>query len=123
VLLPVAAAGLYGAYDYKFRSQRHTTATALTGGAPNRAPALLIRYGCGGCHTIPGVPGARGLVGPPLADLGKRVFVGGVVSNTPDILIRWIVNLRDLSPRTAMPITGISGDEARDVAAYLYALP
>jgi hypothetical protein len=63
------------------------------------------------------------LVGPPLADLGKRVFVGGVVSNTPDILIRWIVNLRDLSPRTAMPITGISGDEARDVAAYLYALP
>ena len=123
LLVAVAAAGLYGAYDYKFRSQRRTTAIALTGGSPDHAPALLIHYGCGGCHAIPGVPGARGLVGPPLAGLGKRVFIAGVVNNTPDNLIRWIVNPRELSPRTAMPVTGISEDEARDVAAYLYALP
>jgi cytochrome c1 len=119
----VIAAGLYGAYDYKFRSQRRTAAIALAGGVPERAPPVLIRYGCGGCHTIPGVPGARGLVGPPLAGIGKRVFVGGVVNNTPDNMVRWIVNPRELSPRTAMPVTGISADEARDVVTYLYTLP
>jgi cytochrome c len=120
VLVGVVAAALYGAYDYKARSQQRATAIALTGGVPDRAPPLMVRYGCAGCHTIPGVPGARGLVGPPLADIGRRVFVGGVVSNTPDNLIGWIVNPRELSPRTAMPVTGISPEEARDVVAYLY---
>jgi cytochrome c1 len=125
LLLVVGAivAGIHGAYDYKSRSQHRATAIALTGGAPDRAPALLVRYGCAGCHTIAGVSGARGLVGPPLTGIGRRVFVGGVVNNTPENMIHWIVNPRELSPRTAMPVTGITEDEARDVVAYLYALP
>lgn len=114
------AAGVYGAYDYKSRERQRAMAIALTGGVPDRAPALLVRYGCAGCHMIQGVPGARGLAGPSLAGIGRRVFIGGVVSNTPDNLVQWIVNPRALSPRTAMPLTGISPDEARDVAAYLY---
>jgi cytochrome c2 len=96
-------------------------ATALTGGDPARGPALMIRFGCGGCHTIPGVPGADGRVGPSLFGLRKRVFVGDGVSNTGPGLIAWIVDPRALSPRSAMPVTGISSDQARDVAAYLYA--
>ena len=122
LLAGVVATGIYGGYDYKSRERQRATAIALTGGMPDRAPALLVRYGCAGCHTIPDVPGARGLVGPPLTGIGKRVYVGGVVSNTPDNLIQWIVNPRALSPRTAMPVTGISPEEARDVVAYLYAL-
>ena len=35
---------------------------------------------------------------------------------------RWIVNPKQFDPRTAMPVTGISLGEARDVAAYLYRL-
>jgi cytochrome c len=36
-------------------------------------------------------------------------------------MVRWIVNPQQFSPQTAMPATGITEEEARDVAAYLYA--
>ena len=51
---------------------------------------------------------------------GQRVYVGGVVANSPDNLVRWIVSPQTFSPRTAMPATGITEAEGRDVAAYLY---
>src|SRR3954452_13183634 len=106
-----------------WQSQRQTTnvASAMTGGYPSRAPELIRRYGCAGCHTIPGIPGGDGQVGGPLKDLRQRVYVGGVVLNSPDNLTRWMVSPQAFSPRTAMPATGISEAEARDVAAYLYA--
>jgi cytochrome c2 len=92
----------------------------MTGGNPARAPAAIRRYGCAGCHTIPGIPGGDGQVGGPLADIVHRVYVGGVVTNSPDNLVKWIVSPQAFSPRSAMPATGISEAEARDVAAYLY---
>ncbi|MBW0003273.1 MAG: cytochrome c [Hyphomicrobiales bacterium] len=101
--------------------QRRSVAVALTGGDPARAPALIRRYGCAGCHTVPGVAGADGKVAPPLADLRERVFIAGVARHTPEALIRWIVAPQSLSPHSAMPATGITEAEARDVAAYLYA--
>jgi cytochrome c1 len=70
---------------------------------------------------VPGITGGNGQVGGPLSDIRKRVYVGGVLTNSPDNLIRWIVDPQQFSPRTAMPATGISEPEARDVAAYLYA--
>jgi cytochrome c2 len=36
--------------------------------------------------------------------------------------VRWIVNPRAVSPKTAMPVTGISEADARHVAAYLLTL-
>ncbi|TIQ77662.1 MAG: cytochrome c, partial [Mesorhizobium sp.] len=78
-------------------------------------------YGCGGCHVIPGIAGADGKVGGPLVDLRQQVYVGGVVNNTPDNLVQWIVFPQRFSSRSAMPATGISEAEARDLAAYLYA--
>jgi cytochrome c2 len=77
-------------------------------------------YGCATCHTIPGVPTATGRVGPPLQGLRERAYLGGVVSNTPENLVRWIQHPRKLSPKTAMPDTGISENDAKDIAAYLY---
>lgn len=103
--------------------QRQHRASALTGGTPALAPAHMLRYGCAGCHAIPGVDGPAGLVGPPLADIGKRIYIAGVITNTPANMVRWIVNPPAVDPMTAMPVTGISEAEARDVAAYLYSLP
>ena len=110
-----------GAYAVKTRQQRTAVATAMTGGDPERAPDLFRRYGCGGCHAIPRIAGADGKVGGPLGGLRERVFIAGVANNTPGNLVRWIVDPRHFSPRTAMPATGISEKEARHLAAYLYA--
>jgi cytochrome c1 len=115
-----AAAGTY-AFAVQQARARKDVAVALTGGDPALAPGHMIHFGCGGCHTIPGVPGARGLVGPPLNGAKQRIYLGGVVENTPEKLIQWIVDPRALDPRSAMPKTGISEAQARDVAAYLYA--
>jgi cytochrome c len=103
------------------RSQAERVARAMTGGDPARASVHLRRYGCVGCHTIPGIAGADGQVGGSLTDLGRRVYIGGVATNSPDNLTRWIVSPQAFSPKTAMPATGISDSEARDIAAYLYA--
>ena len=95
-------------------------AAALTGGDPSRGPGLARTYGCVGCHTIPGVHEARGLVGPPLQGILERAYVAGVAANTPDNLTRWIMHPRQFSPRTAMPDLGVSEKDARDLAAFLY---
>jgi cytochrome c2 len=106
----------------KLSQEMRTRAVALTAGDPDLGRELTRRYGCAGCHTIPGVPSAQGQVGPSLQGFAARVYVGGVATNTPDTLIQWIENPRSLDPKTAMPVTGISRPEARHVAAYLYTL-
>jgi cytochrome c2 len=120
-LLLAGAAGAWAAHDGRQRQEARRTAIALTAGDPELGRPLLVRYGCAGCHTIPGVPAAGGLVGPPLAGVSGRVYLGGMLTNTPEHMIRWIVNPRAVNPGTAMPVTGISPAEARHVAAYLYA--
>ncbi|WP_342447701.1 c-type cytochrome [Mesorhizobium australicum] len=94
-----------------------------TGGLEARAIPIMIANGCSGCHTIPGVPGAQGQVGPRLdSSPADRVFIAGVLANNPENLIRWIRAAREINPHTAMPSTGITEQQARDIAAYLYAL-
>jgi cytochrome c len=100
---------------------KEALAVAMTQGHPARAPPLLWRYGCAGCHTISAVPGAVGKVAPSLDHLRQRVYIAGHLQNTADNLQRWIREPQSLSPGSAMPDTGISADEARDVAAFLYA--
>lgn len=122
VLLLVAVAAGYAGYAYMNTREREQLAESMTGGDLSRAEAHFVRYGCAGCHTIPGISRANGLVGPQLSSMSRRVYVAGMLPNSPENLIRWIVNPRDVNPKTAMPVTGISEDEARDVAAYLYSL-
>jgi cytochrome c len=119
--LLLAAAAAAGAYAYAQRSDAQRKAAMLTGGDPRRAPDLLRQYGCTGCHQVPGVRAPGGLVGPPLRGLKERVYVGGVLVNTPENLVRWIVDPKAFNPRTAMPVTGLGAQDARHIAAYLYA--
>jgi len=122
ILLLLAGAAGYAAYASKNMRERERLAERLTGGDLRRAEAHFMRYGCAGCHTIPGIARANGLVGPQLNSISRRVYVAGMLPNSPENLIRWIVNPQEVNPKTAMPVTGISEKEARDVAAYLYSL-
>ena len=118
--LAILVSVAYGWWETS-QSRNVKIAQALTAGDPSRAPVLIRRYGCGGCHTISAVAGADGKVAPPLDRLRQRVFIGGVVRNSPDALIQWIVAPQSLSPQSAMPATGVTRDEATDIAAFLYA--
>ena len=89
---------------------------------PQRGKALITEYGCVACHTIPGIAGYGSNVGPPLAHMARRAYIGGVLPNQPPDMVRWLMDPPQVDPRTAMPNTGLSEAEARDVAAYLYTL-
>jgi cytochrome c2 len=91
-------------------------------GNPRHGKELIEGYGCGGCHLIPGVHAARGMVGPPLLSFSQRTMIAGELPNTPANLARWIENPKAVEPHTAMPDLGLTEDQAYDVAAYLYTL-
>lgn len=94
-------------------------AVANAGGDAHRGAALIQKFGCGACHTIPGISGADGLVGPPLETIARRVYIAGVLPNSPDNLAAYIENPQQFVPGNVMPVMGISHDQARDIAAYL----
>jgi cytochrome c1 len=87
-----------------------------------RGALLLRQYGCGTCHSIPGVANAHGIVGPPLEDIGRRVYLAGILPNTPEHMVRWIMEPQLVDPLTAMPDLGVTEPQARDMAAYLAGL-
>ena len=99
------------------------TAERLTGGNARRGVLAIRHHGCGTCHTIGGIPGAEGLVGPALDGLAARSFIAGVLPNSGENLVRWIQDPRAIAPKTAMPDLGVSEADARDIAAYIYTLP
>jgi cytochrome c len=94
----------------------------LTGGDPYAGRKKARDFGCGACHTIPGVPGANALVGPPLTDVASRMYIAGRLTNTPQHMVRWIQDPPAVDSGTAMPNLGVSERDARDIAAYLYAI-
>jgi cytochrome c2 len=88
-------------------------------GSPPAGAALVLSKGCGACHVIPGIEGADGVVGPPLTMIGRRVFIAGLLRNTPENLSAWVYDPQRFVPGNAMPSTGLTEAEAMDVAAYL----
>lgn len=95
--------------------------TALQGD-PERGRLLLRQFGCGSCHRISGVADAQGNVGPPLDGVARRVYLAGVLPNSPASMASWIRTPRAFDPRTAMPELGVGEAHARDMVAYLYRL-
>ena len=97
-------------------------AQTVTGGDVDRGRVAIRQYGCQTCHVIPGVTGADALVGPPLNGIASRAYIGGVLSNSSDHMILWLRDPQAFEPLSAMPALGLTDDDARDIAAYLYTL-
>lgn len=92
------------------------------GGNAKAGAALIQKFGCGTCHTIPGVANADGKVGPPLDGIAGRVYLAGKLRNTPDNMVTWLRDPQAVVPENAMPNMGINEEEARNIAAYLSTL-
>ena len=96
----------------------------VAGGDPARGRAIVASgvHGCIACHDVPGILMPKGVVGPRLDDMARRSFIAGTLPNTPDVLVSFLQDPPALVPRTGMPDVRLSLDEARDIAAFLYAL-
>ena len=90
-----------------------------TSGSSKNGAALIAQYGCGSCHIVPGVAGANGLVGPPLTHMGRRVYIAGMLRNSPENMIAWLENPQAIVAGNVMPRMGLNRNQAQDIAAYL----
>ncbi len=97
-------------------------AEVVRGGDPASGAAAIQQYGCGSCHTIPGISGADGLVGPALVNLSQQTYIAGRLQNSPENMMHWIRFPQEVAPGGDMPDLGVTEQAARDIAAYLYGL-
>jgi mono/diheme cytochrome c family protein len=105
------------------RPEAHANAaTAPRAGDVEAGRRAAAQYLCATCHSIPGLVSAEQQVGPPLDGIARRTFIGGVIANTPENMVRWLKNPQEVDPLSAMPPLGLSDQDARDIAAFLYTL-
>jgi cytochrome c2 len=92
-------------------------------GLPEQGRRALVKYGCGACHMVAGVAGARGKVGPPLTGVAERAYIAGNLPNTPENLMLWVMDPQGVEPGTAMPNLGVTEEDARAITAFFYQAP
>jgi mono/diheme cytochrome c family protein len=95
--------------------------SALRGDAAAGRRAM-DQYSCATCHVIPDLTGATRQVGPPLRGIASRTYIAGVLANTPENMVRWLMSPQRVSPGSAMPDLGVREQDAHDMTAYLSTL-
>lgn len=77
---------------------------------------------CAGCHTIRGTS-AAGDHAPDLTHLNSRRWLAaGLLTNTPDHLMKWVINAQRLKPGSRMPSIALSESETTELALFLSTL-
>lgn len=84
-----------------------------------RARLMLRQYACDNCHVIDGMVGPVTRIGPSLESWPRRKYIAGVLPNTSENLVRWIVDPQGVSPHTLMPDLGVIEPHAQHMARYL----
>jgi cytochrome c len=97
-----------------------------TGGQPfkegnaDAGKQAFTSKGCVACHTIEGLQGAVGTVGPNLTHIASQPY--GKFPNDPEFLKQWINDPSTAKPGTAMPKLGLTDEELDNVVSYLATL-
>jgi mono/diheme cytochrome c family protein len=112
--------------DYRGRAGEAETRTARPSGPALRKSAgideskrAIQQYACATCHRIPGITAATKDVGPSLDGIAGRTFIAGVLSNTRENMVTWLMSPPRVKPHTAMPDLGVTTQDAHAIAAYL----
>lgn len=125
--MPTLSPNEYADWSNQVPAQLHrrpssaNTADTAAGDA-QAGKRALHQYLCATCHQIPGVTAANQHVGPPLNGIANRKYIGGVVPNTPENMVRWLQNPKQFDPLSAMPDLGVTDKDACDIAAFLATL-
>jgi len=97
-----------------------TGAEPFKAGNADAGKQVFSTKGCVGCHTIEGLQGAVGTVGPPLTHIASQPYDS--FPNDDAFLKQWINDPQAAKPGTAMPKLGLSDQELNDVVTYLLTL-
>ena len=90
--------------------------------APTAGEKLFLSKGCVGCHSLNAYDAPKGMIGPNLANVGARTYIGaGTLQNTDENLARWIQNPQLIKQGVLMPNLGVNPEDAKTLAAYLRA--
>ena len=105
----------------RWRARQAAPAAAAAVGHPGAE--VFARAGCGACHTVAGTT-FNGLAGPDLSHVGARRTLGaGILPNNQGTLAGWISDSQAIKPGNRMPAYPVlTGDELRDVSAWLESL-
>lgn len=124
LLVALAACAGLAACDLSETDAAARNNKVVQGGDAARGRAIVAsgEYGCAACHTIPGIRAPRVVVGPALHGVAHRGLIAGRLPNTPAVLVAFLADPPALAPETGMPDVGLTLDQARHVAAYLYTL-
>jgi len=89
-----------------------------------RGEQVFVQNTCVACHTIRGLPGATGAVGPDLTHFASRTTIGtGVVDNSAAHLAQWIRDPQALKPGVLMPaFQNLSAADLTALVDYLESL-
>jgi cytochrome c oxidase subunit 2 len=83
---------------------------------------LFLSKGCVGCHSLNAYEAPAGMIGPNLANVGARTYIGaGTLKNTDDNLARWIMNPQVIKEGVLMPNLGVNAEDAKALVAFLRA--
>jgi cytochrome c oxidase subunit 2 len=101
--------------------------TTPTSGDAARGAELFTERQCTGCHTINGLDGAGGIVGPNLTYFAQREkFAGYMLENDvkddADNVKAWLESPPDVKPGSQMPDLGLQPQDIEDLVAYLRTL-
>lgn len=90
----------------------------------SRGEQVFLQQTCVACHTIRGLSGATGTVGPDLTHVGGRSTLGaGVIDNTQDNMRAWISDPREIKPGVLMPaFSSLPPGDLEALAQYLESL-
>jgi cytochrome c oxidase subunit II len=74
---------------------------------------------CAGCHAVRGTE-ARGAHAPDLTHLkSRRRLAAGLLTNTPEHLMKWVTHAQQLKPGSRMPSVALSEPESSALGTFL----
>ena len=95
---------------------------AVQAADPHAEAKEIMAGQCSSCHTIPGIPGAFGDIGPSLKGIGTRPTIAAKLPNNNANMVRWLMHPQQVLPGTQMPDLGLTDGQAHKIAAYLHTL-
>jgi cytochrome c oxidase subunit 2 len=93
-------------------------------GDPTEGRRLFVSTGCGGCHTVRGVPAATGVSGPNLTNVVLRpTLAGETLAMSPETLAGFLLDPAGIKPGSPMLNVGLTSEQALHITAFLYSQP